>query len=344
MISARGANGSVPSSRRILPARSSAPVRGRNNIATTLDLGLAADARRPHRQLHRYTNALSGVTNAAAMLVDTRGMQVLAQVGSADFALASIHGQVDCTASPRSPGSTLKPFIYALALEQGLIHPLSILEDAPRSFGSYNPENFDREFAGPIRATDALARSRNIPAITLASQLARPNLYEFLRGAGIDLPARRAILRPRPPAGRRGSDHAGPRQTLRRAGERRHVATPRLSISTLPPRPSSEYSVPEASFLTLEMLRTARPEIADTGQPTRSSGRPAPPMATATHGPSRSSIITSWPSGWAMPMAAATPHSSAGRAPLRSFSRPSTACAPPAMYTSARTTRRLART
>src|SRR5262249_56078128 len=56
------------------------------------------------------------------------------------------------------------------------------------SFGDYNPENFDREFAGPIRASDALARSRNLPAVELASQLRHPTLYEFLRGAGIKLP------------------------------------------------------------------------------------------------------------------------------------------------------------
>jgi len=99
-----------------------------------------------------------------------------------------IRGQVDGTRSPRSPGSTLKPFVYALALEQGLIHPLSILADAPHSFGDYNPENYDREFLGPVRASDALARSRNLPAVELASQLAHPNLYEFLRGAGVALP------------------------------------------------------------------------------------------------------------------------------------------------------------
>src|SRR5438105_15630292 len=86
------------------------------------------------------------IKNAAAMLVDARTMEVLAQVGSADFDKIDINGQVDGTRSPRSPGSTLKPFVYALALEEGLIHPLSILTDAPRSFGDYNPANFDREF------------------------------------------------------------------------------------------------------------------------------------------------------------------------------------------------------
>src|SRR5205823_9919306 len=128
-----------------------------------------------------------GIENAAVLLVDTRTMDVLAQVGSADFHKAGINGQVDGTRSPRSPGSTLKPFVYALALEQGLIHPLSILADAPRSFGEYNPENFDREFLGPIRACDALTRSRNVPAVELTSHLAHPTLYKFLKNAGVAL-------------------------------------------------------------------------------------------------------------------------------------------------------------
>src|SRR5207245_2985484 len=133
------------------------------------------------------------IHNAAALLVDGGTMDVLAQVCSADFFNTEIQGQVDGTRSPRSPGSTLKPFIYALALDQGLIHPLSILSDAPRSFGDYNPENFDREFLGPIRACDALARSRNLPAVELASGLRHPTLYEFLRGAAVKLPRSEAL-------------------------------------------------------------------------------------------------------------------------------------------------------
>src|SRR5206468_1277009 len=99
-----------------------------------------------------------------------------------------IDGQVDGTRSLRSPGSALKPFVYGLAIEQGIIHPLSVLADAPRNFGEYNPENFDRDFLGPLHASDALARSRNVPAVSLAAQLSHPNLYEFLRRADVPLP------------------------------------------------------------------------------------------------------------------------------------------------------------
>src|SRR5438132_8807803 len=161
--------------------------KGGDGIVTTLDL---QKQQLIERRIADYirVNRNRGIQNAAALLIDVRTMDVLAQVGSADFFNTEIQGQVDGTRSPRSPGSTLKPFIYALALDQGLIHPLSILADAPRSFGDYNPENFDREFLGPIRASEALARSRNVPAVELASQLAHPTLYEFLRGAGVALP------------------------------------------------------------------------------------------------------------------------------------------------------------
>ncbi len=161
--------------------------KGRDQIVTTLDL---EKERLIERRVADYvaTNRNRGIQNAAALLIDTRTMDVLAQVGSADFSSVEINGQVDGTRSPRSPGSTLKPFVYALAMEQGLIHPLSILTDAPRNFGGYNPENFDRGFVGPIRASDALARSRNVPAVELASELSHPTLYQFLKGAGAPLP------------------------------------------------------------------------------------------------------------------------------------------------------------
>lgn len=156
-------------------------------ITTTLDLNLQ---RMVERRIHGYVTANQqlGIKNAAAMLVDTDSMEVLAEVGSADFFDNKIDGQIDGTNSKRSPGSTLKPFVYALAMDQGLITPLTLLKDTPHSFGGYNPENYDRDFAGPIRAEDALARSRNIPAVELTSRLSHPTLYEFLKSSGVELP------------------------------------------------------------------------------------------------------------------------------------------------------------
>ena len=126
-----------------------------------------------------------GLNNASALLIHWPSMEIRALVGSADFFSSAISGQVDGTNAKRSPGSTLKPFIYALALDQGLIHPRTLLEDSPRSFGGYDPENFDRVFRGPLPAEEALRSSRNIPAILLASKL-RPGLFSFLQRAGVE--------------------------------------------------------------------------------------------------------------------------------------------------------------
>lgn len=129
-----------------------------------------------------------GIRNAAALLLRASDMRICALAGSADFLDADIDGQVDGSRARRSPGSTLKPFIYALALDQGLIHPMTLLMDSPRSFGGYDPENFDKGFRGPLPAHEALKASRNLPAIALAERLAEPGLYGFLRQAGAALP------------------------------------------------------------------------------------------------------------------------------------------------------------
>lgn len=128
----------------------------------------------------------SGLHNACALLVHWPTMEVRALAGSADFFNTAISGQIDGTLARRSPGSTLKPFIYALALDQGLIHPMTLLKDLPKSFAGYTPGNFDGEFRGPLPACEALRLSRNVPAITLASELRDPDLYDFLRACHVD--------------------------------------------------------------------------------------------------------------------------------------------------------------
>ena len=126
-----------------------------------------------------------GIRNSAALLVDTSTMQIKAWVGSADYFDESLEGQVNATTAKRSPGSTLKPFIYGLGIDQGVIHPRSILRDAPTSFGIYSPENFDGRFEGPLTAQEALIKSRNIPAVGISARLSQPNLYEFLKRAHV---------------------------------------------------------------------------------------------------------------------------------------------------------------
>lgn len=224
-------------------------------MRTTLDADLQ---RVVERQISSYvgSNAHLGIANAASLLVDTRTMEVLAQVGSADFRNKTIHGQVDGTRSRRSPGSALKPFVYALALDQGLIHPLTILKDAPRSFSGYNPENFDRQFLGPIHATEALARSRNLPAVELASRLTDPTLYQFLRRASIRLRRDEATCGLALPLGGAEvtmEELARVYAALANGGVVRDLRTSTAD----PPQKGQRLLSLEASFLTLEMLGQA---------------------------------------------------------------------------------------
>ncbi|MCL9683755.1 penicillin-binding protein 1C [Legionella maioricensis] len=154
------------------------------SIDTTLDYRTQIIVDRITRHYLARKKGL-GVYNAAVLLVDTRDMGVKALMGSADFFNKSIGGQINGVETKRSPGSALKPFIYGLALDQGLIHPNTVLKDVPHSFNGYNPENFDYDFMGPIKAKDALVLSRNIPAIDLSSQLTNPSLHQLLEQAQV---------------------------------------------------------------------------------------------------------------------------------------------------------------
>lgn len=126
-----------------------------------------------------------GIQNISVVLAELPNMEVRSYIGSADFWNRDILGQVDGIKSRRSPGSALKPFIYALALQRGIIHPGSVLADTPFARANYNPENFDKDFLGPISATDALIRSRNTPAVSLLNQIGADSFRDFLLSAGI---------------------------------------------------------------------------------------------------------------------------------------------------------------
>jgi penicillin-binding protein 1C len=154
------------------------------DVQTTIDLRIQQTVERMLQQDVEARRGV-GIRNAAAMLVDAPTMRVLASVGSVNWRDPFIDGQVNGTLAKRSPGSALKPFIYALALDQGVLHPLTMLKDAPIAFGPFSPENFDGRFEGPISAQDALVRSRNVPAVAVAARLNRPDFYDFLASAGV---------------------------------------------------------------------------------------------------------------------------------------------------------------
>ncbi len=152
---------------------------------TSLDLGLQeeleAEARHTVEQL-----AARGGRHAAVVVLDNASGEVLAWVGSPNF-WADTAGQVDMVIAPRQPGSTLKPFLYALAFDRGYT-PASILPDIARvyqtSTGPYAPRNYDRRYHGPVRAREALGSSYNVPAVELAERLGVSSLLQVLHGAG----------------------------------------------------------------------------------------------------------------------------------------------------------------
>ena len=246
------------------------------SIHTTLDLPMQ---RTLERVMGEYLKGRAGVgiRNASALLLDASTMEVRAVVGSANYRDEAIAGQVNGTLGKRSPGSTLKPFIYALGLDQGLLHPRTLLKDAPTAFGPFTPENFDGQFMGPVAAQDALIRSRNIPAVSLAARLTQPNLYQFLQlnhisrleseahyglalvlGGGEVTPEELARLYALLPNG----GVARPLSYLRPPPQGPRAAPP--EEASAPPRLLS----PEAAFITLDMLRqTPRPDTGAPAQP-----------------------------------------------------------------------------
>jgi penicillin-binding protein 1C len=131
--------------------------------------------------------ALGPNISVGIIVVDNASGDVLARVGSADYFDDSRAGQVDMTRAVRSPGSTLKPFIYGLAFEDGFVHPESLIDDRPIRFGSYAPENFDMTYQGTVPVKRALQLSLNVPAIALLDRVGSSRLSSRLRQAGVNL-------------------------------------------------------------------------------------------------------------------------------------------------------------
>jgi len=171
-------------------------------IRTTLDASLQ---RRLEDLLLGWRARLPEHTSAAILVVEEETMAVRAYLGSVDINDARRFGHVDMVSALRSPGSTLKPFLYGMALDDGLIHSESLLQDVPRRYGDYRPGNFSMGFTGAVPASTALSSSLNLPAVQLleaygpkrfAAQmriggvplalpaLAEPNLALILGGAG----------------------------------------------------------------------------------------------------------------------------------------------------------------
>jgi penicillin-binding protein 1C len=161
----------------------------------------AALRRVPQQRIHRLTldatlqASLEGLARDAAaglgpklscaiLVIDNASGEIRAHVGAADYLSQERAGSIDMTGAIRSPGSALKPFIYALAFESGIAHPETLLDDRPRHYGTYSPENFDHSFQGTVTARRALQLSLNLPAVELLNEIGPEQFIARLRNAG----------------------------------------------------------------------------------------------------------------------------------------------------------------
>ena len=175
----------VPTRRRPMPGTARSLFAGEaGDLRTTLDrpLQLALEAR-ARDELGRLPPRVS----LAVMVADLRTRTVLA-AAVGDGGSAERAGWLDLSRAVRSPGSALKPFLYALAFGEGIAAPDAPLPDAPRRFGGYAPENMGHGFSGAVTAADALRRSLNLPAVTLLARYGAQRFASALRGAGLVLP------------------------------------------------------------------------------------------------------------------------------------------------------------
>ncbi|MFP8967051.1 penicillin-binding protein 1C [Pokkaliibacter sp. CJK22405] len=153
-------------------------------IQTLIDGGWQ---RRVEAEVARYRQGLAAEQSIAVVVMDNQSHGVKAYVGSADFFDEERQGQVDMGRAVRSPGSALKPFLYAMAMDQGLIHSQSLLMDIPRWRAAYRPRNFSGGFSGPVSVEEALQRSLNLPAVQVLDALGPGTFASRLQQGGLTL-------------------------------------------------------------------------------------------------------------------------------------------------------------
>ena len=157
---------------------------GRPEIRSTIDSRIQSICDGIVRE-HRNELRQRGINNIAVAIVRNSSAEILAMIGSADYGDIAHQGQVNGAVSPRSPGSALKPFVYAMALDEGLISPSSILEDLPVYYSGYSPENYDKQFRGAVSAAEALRLSLNVPAVSVCAKVGLKDVYSLLKRGGI---------------------------------------------------------------------------------------------------------------------------------------------------------------
>ncbi len=174
----------VPMSAALLAQRLRNANQSRTKIESTIDADLQSLL---EERLHNYFSQLPERSSAALLVVDNKTLEARAYVGSLSFGDEKTLGHVDMVQALRSPGSTLKPFLYGLAIDDGLIHTESLMVDAPQDFGDYRPANFDPVYHGPVSASEALQLSLNVPAVDLLDRVGPERFAARLANAGLPM-------------------------------------------------------------------------------------------------------------------------------------------------------------
>lgn len=168
----------------LAPHLSEQEVTARPNVRTHR-LTLDYDKQAALETLAREQTKLTGAKLSSSILaIDHVTGEVIAHVGASDYLDQGRLGAIDMTAAVRSPGSTLKPFVYGLAFEAGLAHPETLIEDRPTRFGSYSPENFNETYRGTVTIREALGASLNVPAVRVLDAVGPTRLLARFRDAG----------------------------------------------------------------------------------------------------------------------------------------------------------------
>ncbi len=152
---------------------------GEVNIQSSIDLNTQLKAEKLVEDYVR-SQRLSNIRNASIMIIDNETHRVIVYVGSGDFKDTTDGGQVNGAAAVRQPGSTLKPLLYGLCFDEGLLTPKKMMNDVPVNYAGYAPENYDKNFNGPVTVEFALEHSLNIPAVKALNMLGKDRMIETL--------------------------------------------------------------------------------------------------------------------------------------------------------------------
>ncbi|MFM0645033.1 penicillin-binding protein 1C [Paraburkholderia bryophila] len=157
---------------------------GKLHVTSTIDADLQSTV---EALLLERVRTLPRHASCAALVIDNATLETRAYAGSADFGDLERASHVDMVRAWRSPGSTLKPFLYGFALDAGIIDSESLLSDVPQSFGGYQPGNFEQSFSGAVSVSEALTRSLNVPAVQVLDQYGPDRFVDKLRQGGLTL-------------------------------------------------------------------------------------------------------------------------------------------------------------